>query len=488
MKHIVVFLIMIAVTVSSGFAELPTPESGKTEMILGDRTGDYYTEVKLYYESADGMELTSVTRNIYVPAGSTVADAAIEELFGSGDDMEHVAVMPENAYVRNVYINGSIVTVDLNVNISSLRDEGELVALVMAVTNTLTSIDGIEYVNVLINGRAEAVSMLPLGVQGFSETATSTVWSVVKMESGNFAGKDDPFVDITRNAVLYFPSSNGQWVLPEVRSITFENEDYALRLINELMAGPSSGHPYLGFIASGANVLETAPVITVTDSGKRVLEIRLNNIVRDYLMLQGIPEWQFVASITMTMTSFVPDIGAVRILIDGEPVNQLNIRGHHRVFEDGCIPREAFSMYAGTVATLYFSDGEGGLRTVDRAISSRRSQSPHALVTQLIAGPSSSDMGAFRTMPAGVSSGDLLGVSVVDGICTVNMSANFYRLCQAFNEEEEQLAVFSIINTLCEIPGINAVSIIIEGEQIENLSGSVYLFSPLLPNPGIITE
>ena len=487
MKKITALFIALMVFCGAAAAELPSPPEAGTDMILGEYTGGYYSEVTLYYEAAGGMELTGVTQTVYVPVGGSTAEAALDALFAYGREEDYISVMPGDAYAKSIDVNCGIATVDLSVNLSALRDESELVLLVMAVTNTLTGIDGIDYVNVLINGRPESVCSLPLGVLSYNETAASTVWSVLQVESEYFGSMWGESGSITRDAVLYFPSVNGQWVLPEVRTITFTDDNYAYRLISELMAGPEGGDAYSLFIASGAGILASEPEIVISGSGQKILVIDLNNIVRDYLLLQGIADWQFAAAVTMTLTSFVPEADAVCIKIDGTPVTQLNIRGQHKQFDDGCMTRSMFSMYAGSTCRLYFANEDGKLCAVQRAISSQRADSPYALIIQLIAGPSSSEEDYFRVMPAGITAGDLLGVEVKDGIACVNMSANFYRLCQALNPTEERLLVYAIVNTLCELPDIDAVSFRIEGETVYSLAGEIYLKSDLMMDPSIIT-
>ncbi len=487
MKKISAYIIIFMLLITSAIAELPVPDVQGINMHMGETYGDYYTEVKLFYESTNGMELTNVTRNVYVPVGGTVVESALEALFSTEAESDFVSSMPGDASVKSVEINCGIVTVDLSVNMSALQNEGELVSMIIAVTNTLSSIDGVDYVNVLINGRQESIHDLPVGTLSYETTATSTIWSVFQVEAEAFLNTSNPQISMTRNAALYFPSNNGQWVLPEVRSITFQDERYAYWLINELMSGPTGGNAYSSFIASGSGIMSDEPEISITASGERIIEIYFNNIVRDYLLLQDISDWQFAASITMTLTSFIPETDGVRIYIGGEPLSQLNIRGQHIPLDDSIMHRNTFAMYTGSTCTLYFAAEDNKLCATQRAISSDRANSPYALLIQLISGPSSADIGTAHIMPAGVTSGDLLGVTVENGIACVNMSANFYRLCQVLTEDEEELLVYSIVNTLCNLPGINAVSIIIEGEQIETLSGSIFLISELFMNPGIVT-
>jgi len=485
MKRLISALLIMLLGAACAVAELPQPEMSGQEMIIGERTGDYYAEVKLYYESGNGMELTGITRNVYVPAGGSLVNAALYELFALGDDQDFISAMPGDASIRSIQFGCGVVTVDLTVNMAGLKDEGELVAMYMAVANTLAGIDGVEYVNILINSRSESICTLPVGALSYDETAASTRWSMLQAEYDNFNASDNDF-SMTRDVVLYFPSVNGQWILPEVRRITFSDTSYIEQLLSALMDGPEWGSAYSGFISSGANILANMPSVYVAANGERILEIPFSGIVRDYLILQDIPEWQFAASVVMTMTSFVPEIDAVKISMDGEVVTKLNIKGNFKTFDDGIMKRDTFNMYVGSVSTLYFCGESGELCAVQRAMSSGRALSPYAIMTQLIAGPSSTDVDAIRTMPAGVTSGDLLGVSVADGIATVNMSADFYRLCQTLSPEEERNLVYSIVNTLCELPDVYAVSFRIEGERVDTLAGTIYIFDYLLPNPGII--
>ena len=89
--------------------------------------------------------------------------------------------------------------------------------------------------------------------------------------------------------------------------------------------------------------------------------------------------------------------------------------------------------------------------------------------------------------PTGVYYDDILGVSVSDGIASVNLSANFYRQAQALDATAERGVVYAIVNTLCELEGIAGVRFYIEGISAQTLSGSIYLRSVLLPNPGLVS-
>lgn len=62
----------------------------------------------------------------------------------------------------------------------------------------------------------------------------------------------------------------------------------------------------------------------------------------------------------------------------------------------------------------------------------------------------------------------LLSLTVENGVCTVNLSIEFQNMEQSFSVE--RMAVYSIVNTLTELPHISTVDIWVEGAPLETLS------------------
>lgn len=482
MLRIICLILALFLAFPSALAEMKSEPSSGITMILGDISGGYYTDVELFYKSGNNQELTAVSRNIYVPIGSTLVESALSELFVPADDHDFISTMPGDASIKSVNYSCGIVTVDLAINLAGLQSESELLSIMLSISNTLSGIDGVEYINILVNSRQEHICGLPTGLFSGNDTSMSAVWAKYQTENSSIA---DVGLLIKRQAALYYPSANGQWLLPDVRNITFETSNYAEQLIRELASGTQDSTVYSNFVAGGINILTDIPVISVDSSGVKYLDIKLSNTLRDYIVLQGIAEWQLAGAITLTMCSFIPEIDAVRITLGEEIINQLNIKGIHHEYEDGLLFRSDFDMYVGSISKLYFANENKKLSCVARSVSSERTLSAYSSIVQLISGPSSANTGLFPVMPAGIMSGDILGVAVNNGTATLNMTSNFYRLCQLMTESEERLLVYSIVNTLCELPGVKSVKILIEGDHIETLAGSIYLIGELLPNPGI---
>lgn len=486
-RRIAAFLLAFLLTALPALAELPEPADEPADMILGETRSVRRTEAVVYYKALDGTELTAVRRTLEVPEGETVVQAALEELLSPRGTSNVVSVAPGDAEILGIETSRGFVTVNLSVDIASIQSDQELLTMVAAISNTLMSLSGVVGVNVLIGSRQENAFGLPMGVTTLSEGDVTVLAAQYQAEEERFLGTEDSAAELTRTAALYFPSVNGQWVLPELRRVSFQGEDYAAQLLDELIAGSTGGSAYASFLSGGVSVLAAEPQLYVTSAGERVLDVYLTGALRDFLILQGISEWQMAAAIVLTMTTFIPELDAVSIYIDGTALTQLNVRGNPRSFSDGLLRRDDFSSYIGGVAPIYFSDGQGGLIEVERAMSARRAQSAYSLILQLISGPSSSEAGAHAVMPLGATADDLLGVSIADGVATANFSANFYRLCQTLDAAGERSLVYAIVNTLCEMPDVNAVSILIEGERVETLANDIYLKSDLMPNPGMVS-
>lgn len=110
-----------------------------------------------------------------------------------------------------------------------------------------------------------------------------------------------------------------------------------------------------------------------------------------------------------------------------------------------------------TKLALYFSNPEGTkLVKETRNIHYSSNISMEKLVMeQLIEGPKSSSL--TGTIPSGTT---LLSVSLVEGVCYVNLSESFRTQNAAVTEE---LTLYSIVNSLSELSGVTKVQIAING-------------------------
>ena len=325
---------------------------------MGEYVGEYAAEATLWFRRSDGTELTSVDRTLVVAEGKTPERCALEALLHpTGEDW--ISPAPQGTQLTRLEKSGGIVTVDLAVDLSYLESQQELALMRTAICNTLLSLEGVDAVNLMLNSRKEAVCGLPDGVATEKDAGAAVEWARFQADAER-CGQEGGVSQ--RWAVLYFPSQNGLWLLPEWREISISEGDAAARLMEDIIAGPAREETSARLLTVGA--LAAEPTIEITPAGERIVRIALNASVRDSLLLQGTPEWLLSAAISMTVCSFLPEVDGVTITLGEEPVFGANIRGANRIFEDNIIRRQDFSMYVGGICQLRLDDGGGNLTLV----------------------------------------------------------------------------------------------------------------------------
>ena len=106
---------------------------------------------------------------------------------------------------------------------------------------------------------------------------------------------------------------------------------------------------------------------------------------------------------------------------------------------------------------LYFANKEGNalIEEVSDINYSGTASIEEQVVQRLINGPKNEEL--FPTIPKGTK---LLNISKADGICTVNFNEKFLDKIPNVNEE---IAIYSVVNTLVELADVNKVQFTING-------------------------
>ncbi len=113
--------------------------------------------------------------------------------------------------------------------------------------------------------------------------------------------------------------------------------------------------------------------------------------------------------------------------------------------------------------TLYFADETGSfLLTEKRAVPIMSQQLLSQYVLRLLLKPPESG-GMKSTLPPGSA---VLDVSVENGVCSVDFNGDFYEY-RPKTEREEQLTLLSIVNTLCDLDGIDQVQLYFQGSLMK---------------------
>ncbi len=128
---------------------------------------------------------------------------------------------------------------------------------------------------------------------------------------------------------------------------------------------------------------------------------------------------------------------------------------------------------------IYFSDAqEMYLAAEDLVLNDVNDlqEAAQKVITALIAGPKDSSL--LPTIPSGTR---VLGVEVDNKLAAVNFSAEL-RDNHSGGSSGETMTIYSIVNSLAELEGIDQVQILVEGQVIETLAGHISLDEPLEPD------
>lgn len=461
--------------------ELPEPESTPVRQILGDSSTINAREVTLHYVSEDNVSLTTVTRNINVGRDENLVYNTLIELLSA-----HYGNIrrPVEANLAGFEFGSGVATVNLSVEAGVNRSDQDYLNLCASIANTLLGIEGVKAVNILTGNRSDPVARLPIGT--FTEQLDNLPAAYAQAQSEAQRVLDEQSGSFSRSVLLYFPAQGGRYLLPEIRTLNFESDNYAASIIHALSDGPRNLQCCFSAIPGNLELLASQPKTVTTENGERIIELDFTATLANYLAFAGVEPWQLYGSIALSLCSFVPEIDAIRISIDGVYINECSMFGNSIAFEDGLMRRMDFTHTIGSSALLYFADDAGFLTPVESPMSQSASCSAKGLLSELISPAGVYPGSTGSVFPEGIAPEDILGVTIENRTAIVNLSGNFYARCQSLNPHQERLLIYAMVNTLAELEHIGAVSFLVEGEQTNSLAQNIYLKTALMPDPGLI--
>ena len=137
---------------------------------------------------------------------------------------------------------------------------------------------------------------------------------------------------------------------------------------------------------------------------------------------------------------------------------------------------------SGTEVTLYFADAETALLVPVQRRLEVPSADAQAVVEELIAGPKAGENLA-PTLPQGTQ---LLGLSLSGGVVTLNLNRAFETNFPS-SSAATLLTIYSLVNSLTALPGIDKVAFEIEGEAVSEL-GPLDVSEPLEANSDMVSK
>ncbi|MBQ9941693.1 MAG: GerMN domain-containing protein [Christensenellaceae bacterium] len=415
---------------------------------------------RLYFPQAESGRLLAETRQLPLADEAESAKAVLAALLrgpldsslkslGVGLSLEGVEI---SGQVANAYINARV-----------LPEEKESYILASAVADTLCGNFQVKYVNTFINGSPQMVSGRPLGALAASDgNVEKNYQEAVYRLSG-----DQP---AETYVTLYFVDAGGKYILPEVRLLQLGAGDISAQLFGELALGPAQNTRLQSPFARDFYI-------------SQITEAPADQPSRRYYEIESQPFYDETDS-AQTLA-----IACLYYTLSG------CMDGCERItFEVGGLPRvttrATTQLLLGRAISLYFPQVDlSTLGRVERIVPARRSSLVEVYLEELIRGPVEGDpQRIWPAFPEEITLDDVKSISVSGGTATLDFSDNFLRQLKKMSEKKQTLLIYSIVNSLCEMEDVRRVQFLVEGERAGEVSPRLYLYSPLLPSPGMVSE
>ncbi len=466
---------------------------------IGDGGEDITQRISLWLPDAVAGQLTMISERLPLPPARHPAQTVLDRLFSYQTGAQARALSEAGALFvmpgRGVEISGGTAVVNLSAGALALTSRN-LFQAGMAITNTLSQWGDIRYVNILVNDQhpgIDAAATVPIGSLE-ADTAPGAVASLWEARGSQRAGNVQGGFSLA--ATLYFPAAAGRGILAEGRRVSFPGADLSamtVSLLGALSAGPTTlpgvpRVPDLNALLSGNPLVEELP-----SAQGRIIQLSFQESANEQLIAAGIPRSIMMASLCLTLTTFLPGVAGIKVRIGTEmisavvPAGVLEGAGQEIVFADQVMQRSDFRHFLLDYCTLYFASG-AALSASRRAIPYYQARNPRYILNQLLTGPEYTDTapGLSPILPAGLRDADWLGIARQNDTLLVNLSGAAGELIKPLDEGQERLMVYGLVNTLSRLGGVSKVQFFVDGKQAGTFARHIDIAGSFLPNAGLV--
>lgn len=180
----------------------------------------------------------------------------------------------------------------------------------------------------------------------------------------------------------------------------------------------------------------------------------------------------------------IENVAGISFYVDNLPLTDANGTEVGIMTNDSFVenPGEKINNIQEADLTLYFASqtGDGLVSETQHVYYSSNISIEKLVMERLLAGPQSEN--ARAAIPGGTG---LVSVSVMDGVCFVNLDENF--LVQNF-EIKEEVVIYSIVDSLTELPTVTTVQVSVNGETNMNYREKMSLTEYYKRNLDLVTE
>jgi len=265
---------------------------------------------------------------------------------------------------------------------------------------------------------------------------------------------------------LYFFNETEETIVAEPRQIKYDNEKYLTNIvIDELKKGPKNNKnkPILEQNIEILSLNENNRDITVDLSEQFITGDNSKTLLTTYAIVKSLCQLSDVKSVLVTCC------GENITSSDGTVIGFLSDKDIDLVTDT--MTKDSKRI------VLYFADKNGDcLITENRTIKiTDTNPVEQYVVIELIKGPLSSDAKSILSQDT-----ELISAQTTDNVCFVNFKSGFIEK----NTGNEKLTIYSIVNSLCELDGVNSVQFLIDGKKTEKF-GNLDIYDALTADKNI---
>ena len=467
----------------------------------GDEIFGAEREFTLYLPMKNGLTLTQ--RSVRLRTGNLheTVRSLLEALFAAPGDAEADPLgggRKLSLYAdRPVEISGSVCTVDLSGSVLQLN-HSDLYKTGVAIATTLCALNEISFVNILAADQSVGMDIsgsLPMGsLTAHPGENLPVLWEQMEARRTPL-GDDMSKTPLSSLGTLYYPLPEGRGIGCEDRLLSFEGQT-PQQLAKGLLEAICAVKRNLMGSAEPLDIRDMLmhdPLTSELEDGGRLITLTFREDAEKL-----IATWQtdmpcLIAAVSCTLMTYIPGIAAICVRVGDKPITELSSDRFERVATlGGLIRRPMLEPYLMGTASLFFED-DGRLAERSMPLERLGADNPRAQLRVLMEGPGRAEKaaGLMSTLPEGLTDNDVLGIVLEGDTMLVNLSANFRDKIRESGAERETLLCYSLVNTLCVNSDAVRVRFFFEGEQAEELAGSVYwagefLYNPALAQPGAV--
>ncbi len=492
MKRIRIFILLLCVICLTSCQTVPKdvpaaslpPASLPFEAPVGTEDMQYTAYVPLYLPSPDSKTLVSEVTSLTVERGKPASAFVIPQLFSTAETTRHLRLGGNTRlYLSGRYpleLSGNVCTVQLDT--SSLSHTGDaLYTAALSLAATLNSMDGIRYINLLINERAVGMDLtenLPMG-SITSRTDLDLNILLDQMEARKTPlGSDPSLTPLSQTVTLYYPLLEESGFLSEIRNVSFEGQSVT-QLAQGLLAALSVGSQYYQNIAGMPDLLSlsgASPEVSELPGGGRLITLHFVSDLISRLQILGFDPASVLGAIVYTLSTYIPSVGAIRFFSGNTLITSIQGSAFGTlIFEEGQMRRRQYTPGLRDLATIYLPR-DGQLTTIKRAVPAGAAKAPSVLMQLLSDGPTNAEAenGIGSVFPSVLDENDLIGIGFENNTLLLNLSSRCEGVLTSLPAELQQTCAYAIVLTLCENLGARHLRFFFDSRAPIETSSGIY--------------